>query len=42
MTPTEFVIWLQGFVQGVHHYNVTPAQWDYLKEVLEKVKSENT
>lgn len=38
MTPEEFVIWLRGFTQGVHHYNITPAQWDYLKEILEKVK----
>jgi len=38
MTPEEFVIWLRGFMQGVHHYNITPAQWDYLKEVLEQVK----
>jgi hypothetical protein len=41
MTPTEFVIWLQGFTAGVHHYNLTPAQWDYLKEVLKKVRPEN-
>ena len=38
MTPEEFVIWLRGFTQGVHHYNITPAQWDYLKEILETVK----
>ena len=40
MTPYEFVIWLRGFTQGVHHYNITPAQWDYLKKILEEVKPE--
>ena len=40
MTSKEFVIWLKGFSQGVHHYNITPAQWDYLKEVLAEVKDE--
>lgn len=42
MTAEEFVIWLRGFAQGVHHYNITPAQWDYLKEILEKVKQKET
>jgi len=42
MTSKEFVIWLKGFSQGVHHYNITPAQWDYLKEVLEDVKDNDT
>lgn len=37
MTSKEFVIWLKGFTDGVHEYNVTPKQWDHLKEVLEKV-----
>lgn len=40
MTSKEFVIWLRGFSQGVHHYNITPAQWDYLKEVLDEVKDD--
>ena len=42
MNSKEFVIWLKGFSQGVHHYNITPAQWDYLKEVLETVKDEDS
>ena len=42
MTSKEFVIWLKGFSQGVHHYNITPAQWDYLKEVLADVKDEES
>jgi hypothetical protein len=37
MTPEEFVIWLQGFVAASHHYNLTPAGWDELKEQLKKV-----
>ncbi len=41
MTSKEFVIWLRGFSQGVHHYNITPAQWDYLKDKLAEVKDDN-
>ena len=37
MTDKEFVDWLRGFADGVHHYNITPAQWDMLKEKLAKV-----
>jgi hypothetical protein len=40
MSTKEFVIWLQGFTQGIHHYNITPAQWDFLKEVLSKINFE--
>ena len=40
MTSREFVIWLKGFTEGVHQYNITPKQWDLLKEKLEKVKDE--
>ena len=32
MTSKEFVIWLKGFTEGVHEFNVTPKQWDLLKE----------
>lgn len=39
MTDKEFVQWLRGFVEGVHHYNITPKQWDYLKETLQSVGS---
>jgi hypothetical protein len=42
MRDKEFVQWLRGFVQGVHHYNITPAQWDYLKEKLNEVQEKNT
>lgn len=37
MNSKEFVIWLKGFVEGVHEFNVTPKQWDLLKERLAKV-----
>lgn len=40
MNEKEFIDWLKGFTEGVHHYNITPAQWDLLKEQLAKVKSE--
>jgi hypothetical protein len=34
MTDTEFVEWFKGFVEGAHHFNISPKQWDYLKEKL--------
>jgi len=37
MTSKEFIIWLKGFTEGVHEYNVTPKQWDLLKEKLSEV-----
>jgi hypothetical protein len=37
MTSKEFVLWLKGFTDGVHEFNITPKQWDYLKEKLAKV-----
>ena len=37
MTSKEFVLWLKGFTEGVHEYNITPKQWDLLKEKLEEV-----
>jgi hypothetical protein len=42
MTEKEFVDWLRGFTSGVHHYNITPAQWDNLKEILTTVGTSNT
>jgi len=38
MTSKEFVIWLKGFTEGVHEYNITPKQWDLLKEKLKEVE----
>jgi len=40
MTSKEFVLWLQGFSEGVHEYNITPKQWDILKDKLAEVKDE--
>ena len=37
MTSKEFVIWLKGFTEGVHEFNITPKQWDYLKQKLSEV-----
>ena len=37
MTSKEFIIWLKGFTEGVHEFNITPKQWDILKEKLAKM-----
>lgn len=37
MTSKEFILWLKGFTEGVHEFNITPKQWDLLKEKLEAV-----
>jgi hypothetical protein len=42
MTSKEFVLWLKGFTEGVHEFNVTPKQWDLLKDKLSEVKDEPT
>jgi len=42
MTSKEFIIWLKGFTEGVHEYNLTPKQWDSLKEKLEQVNDDTT
>ena len=39
MTEKEFIDWLRGFTEGVHHYNLTPKQWDQLKDKLKTVDS---
>ena len=40
MTSKEFTLWLKGFTEGVHEFNITPKQWDNLKEKLAKVSDE--
>ena len=40
MTSKEFVLWLKGFTEGVHEFNITPKQWDLLKEKLEQISDE--
>jgi len=41
MSNQEFIDWLRGFSEGVHHYNLTPKQWDGLKEKLSKVRKKS-
>ena len=41
MSEKQFIDWLHGFTQGVHHYTLTPKQWDYLKEKLSEVGKES-
>jgi len=42
MTSQEFVLWLKGFSEGVHEFNITPKQWDILKDKLAEVKDAPT
>lgn len=37
MTPQEFVTWFKGFAVAANPYNITPAQWDAIKEKLAQV-----
>jgi hypothetical protein len=41
MTSQQFIIWLRGFTEGVHEFNVTPKQWDLLKEKLAEVNDQS-
>ncbi len=41
MTSKEFVLWLKGFSEGVHEFNITPKQWDILKDKLAEVKDDD-
>lgn len=38
MTQNEFIQWMKGFTEGIHEYNITPKQWDLLKEKLKEVE----
>ena len=40
MTNREFVIWLKGFIAASNNYNITPAQFDELKDTLSKVEDD--
>jgi|GEM_PF-2738463 len=42
MNEREFVEWFRGFTEGVHHYGISPKQWDYLKEKLKTVTNTNS
>ena len=37
MTSRDFVIWLKGFATAANSYNITPKQWDEVKDKLDKV-----
>jgi hypothetical protein len=37
MSEHEFIIWLTGFVEASNEYNITPKQFDSIKEQLKKV-----
>lgn len=37
MTSREFVIWLKGFATAANPYNITPKQWDEVKDKLDQV-----
>ena len=39
MTPEQFVLWMQGFVEGSNAYNLTPAGWDTVKAKLKEVNT---
>jgi hypothetical protein len=38
MTAEEFVIWFKGFAQAANAYNITPKQWEDVKDKLETVE----
>ena len=42
MTPSEFITWMKGFAQAANGYNITPKQWDDIKEQLGKVDAATT
>lgn len=37
MTANEFIIWFKGFTEACNDFHPTPAQWDRIKEELNKV-----
>lgn len=38
MTPQEFVIWMKGVTETANPYNITPKQWEIIKERLQEVQ----
>ena len=41
MNEHDFIVWLKGFTEGVHEFNITPSQWNLLKDKLAKVTDES-
>ena len=37
MTEKDFIEWLKGYTEGVHHYSISPSQWQVLKDKLSTV-----
>jgi hypothetical protein len=42
MTKDAFITWLQGFVQAANPYNITPKQWEDLRDRLSQVNLHET
>ena len=42
MTSKEFILWLQGFTQGIEEYTITPTptQWNVIKDKLSEVNDD--
>jgi hypothetical protein len=40
MTSKEFVMWMKGFTEAIHELGPSPANWQLIKDALEKVKGE--
>ena len=38
MTSRDFIIWLKGFATAANSYNITPKQWDEIKDKLDEVE----
>lgn len=41
MTSNEFIFWLRGFTKGVDDSNITPTQWQHIKDMLNTIESGN-
>lgn len=37
MEPVEFILWLKGFAESANEYNITPKQWEVMKQKLDDV-----
>ena len=42
MSEKEFIDWFRGFAEGAHHFNISPKQWEELKEKLSSVGKESS
>lgn len=37
MTCREFAVWLDGFIAAANDFNITPKDWETVKEMASKV-----